>query len=158
VQKFKVQFNSSVVSEFVFTHEEEETAEMIEAGEVLERVLKKMGWSKEDYFNIARLLLIRKDVDLEDFTDAERECFFNIYEGLAEAFKRITPPSQFGFLGGRPHKIPLDKHDQVGDEVRQLTEARIPKPEAYALVARNYKASPATIKRICEDRHGRHGK
>lgn len=152
MQTFKVHFNSSVVSEFVFTHEEEETAEMIEAGEVQERVLNKMGWTKEDYSKICILLLIRRDVELEDLTETEREVFFNIYLGLAEAFKKIMSPSQCGFLGGRPHKIPLDKRDQVRNDVRELTDTKIPKPEAYALVASNHKASPATVKRICEDR------
>jgi hypothetical protein len=116
------------------------------------RVLEKMGWTKENYFEIVRLLIVRKDIRVEDLNPAERQVYFEIYDGLAAAFKRMIPPSQFGFLGGK-RKIPAEKHGQVREEVAELLRAKISASQAYAIVGKNWnQASPATIKRICEDR------
>ena len=151
-EKFSV--NSTLTVEVVIrTENEPEPRGISERHDVQRRVLEKMGWTWEDYIQLVRLLIRRKEIDVEDLSPAERLEYFEIYDGLAESFKRMIPPSQFGFLGGRPNKILPEKHEDVRRDVNQLLQSGIPKTEAYAHVARNYnRSSPATIKRICEDR------
>ena len=153
VQVRRVVRNSYLAAEFVLSTADDEPPEIQERCAVQQRVLEKMGWTGEEYFEIVRLLINRKDVDVEILDPAEREAYFEIYYGLATAFKRAVPPAQFGFLGGRTRKIPPEKHSQVREEVEQLLSKKIPKSEAYAIVGRHWNnASAATVKRICEDR------
>jgi len=112
-----------------------------------------MNWTLDDYFEIVRLLTIRRDISMEELSPTERAAYVEICTMLAQACKTMIPSAQFGFLGGRPHKIPTEKHSEVRKEVKELTDAGIPKSEAYERVALNFKkASPKTIERICQDR------
>lgn len=151
--KWKV--NSSLTVEVqAMTDQEPEPHELRERCEAQRRVLEKIGWTWEGYVELTRLLIRRKDINVEELSPAERREWFDIQYGLAASFKGMIPPSQFGFLGGRPTKIPPESHAKVREEFAELVKQHIPKSEAYAIVARNWNgASPATIKRICEDRN-----
>jgi len=152
VPKIKFSRNASIVAEFV-VGPDKEPPEFTAYCDAQGRVLEKMGWTKENYFEIVRLLIVRKDIRVEDLDPAEKRVYFEIYDGLSAAFKRMIPPSEFGFLGGRARKIPPEKHEQVRNEVRELLSAKLSASQAYAIVGKNWnQASPATIKRICQDR------
>ena len=147
----RISLNESLTAEFVVLTEEIPQRAM-EAFEAQRSVLKRMNWTTEDYWEIVRLLIIRKDISVEDLTHEERTAYFEIQAGLAAAIKRMISPSQFGYLGGRRSKVPPSHHEKVREEVRDLLKQGIGRAEAYKIVGGNWNhASAATIKRICQD-------
>src|SRR5438105_13764294 len=77
-----VSMNSSLVAEIVISNDEE-SPDFCGRCAAQERVLRQMGWTKENYFEIVRLLIIRRDVDVEGLSISERAAYFEIYDGLA---------------------------------------------------------------------------